>query len=127
MEDNHPMVTELIEALEENNDRQVEEMNEGTILRRIIVSAASQLAGDVKTQIRPEYLEHLIDLAFYACLPAHRETFITEADATLASMPNDYRMFLLRLMSVGTRYKAGIHGTSDLATDEDWQTFIESL
>lgn len=121
----HPVVCDVIHRVYESDQRHDLLARNATMLPFLIHKAACSLVSDLKTPISNEYIDYLCLQAFYAALPAWNQTFCAEVDANV--IDEDIRTLLGRLVNVAIRLKRRNWGVPELATDKEWEEWIETM
>lgn len=92
--------------------------------RKLWASAYAIRRMDVPDMTDKE-VEILTELAFLFILPAYRQLTVMTYSKALQSMSDDYQRYFTHLVNLARRLDT--HGDDQLATDEDWISWIESM
>lgn len=70
-------------------------------------------------------VEFLAELAFLSIFPAYRHITLMTASTALQHASDEYREYFTHLVQLAQRLDR--HSMNELATDEDWIAWIESM
>lgn len=70
-------------------------------------------------------VEALTELAFLSILPTYRHLALVTYSTTLQNVADEYKRFFAHLFQLARRLDT--HGDDDVATDEDWIAWIETM
>ena len=92
--------------------------------RKMWASAYAIRITDVPDMTNKE-AQILTELAFLSILPAYRDHILITYSTALQSMSDDYKRYFTHIYKLARMLDT--HGDDQLATDEDWIAWIESM
>lgn len=87
--------------------------------------AAYAMRSTVVPEMPDAHLEPLTELSYLTTLPAFRYIVVQALATVLQRVPKTYQTFFVRMAKLAKYLKS--HGTEELATDGDWEEWIESM
>ena len=92
---------------------------------KILWGAAYKLRATDVPEMLDTHLEYFIELSYLTSLPAFRYITIQEYVTILQRLPKRYQTFFAHIVKLMKLLDA--HGSAELATDKDWEEWIESM
>lgn len=100
------------------------EMNAHLRMKKLWYAAYVIRSTDVP-EMPDAHLESLTELSYLTTLPAFRYIPVQAYATVLQRVPKTYQTFFARMVKLAKQLKT--HGTEELATDGDWEEWIESM
>lgn len=119
------MDMELVTRCQELDNARHDVASRADLRRRKLWGAAYTIRSMDLPDMSDEVAELLIELAFLSILPAYRHLTLMTYSTALQSMPEEYKRYFAHLVRLARRLDT--HGDDELATDEDWIAWIESM
>ena len=93
-------------------------------IKKLWAAGHALRASDVP-DMSDSHLEVLTELSYLSILPAYRHITIQAYTTVLQKFPTTYKSFFARMVNLARRLDT--HGSEELATDDDWEAWIESM
>ncbi len=119
------MDTELLTRCKDLDDARHDTASRADLKRRKLWGAAYTIRGMDVPDMSDEIVELLVELAFLSILPAYRNLTLMTYSTALQSMSDDYKKYFAHMVKLARRLDT--HGDDELATDEDWIAWMESM
>ena len=104
--------------------RKAREMNADVKTKKLWYAAYAMRSTDVP-EMPDAHLESLTELSYLTTLPAFRYIAVQAYATVLQRLPKTYQTFFARMVKLAKHLKT--HGAEELATDSDWEEWIESM
>jgi hypothetical protein len=119
------MDKELFRKCIDLDDARHDTMSRVNIRRRKLWAAAYALCKTDVPRMTDEDVEVFTELAYLSIIPAYRHITLMTYSTALQHVPHDYKEYFAHLVMFVRRLDT--HGDHDLATDEDWLAWMESM
>lgn len=119
------MDMELITRCQDLEDARRDVASRADLKRMKLWGAAYTIRSMDLPDMSDEIAELLIELAFLSILPAYRHLTLLTYSTVLQSMSDEYKRYFTHLVKLARRLDT--HGDDELATDEDWIAWIETM
>lgn len=87
--------------------------------------AAYALRSRYVPEMPDTHVESITELSYLATLPAFRHIAMREYTSVIQWAPKTYQTLFARMVALAKHLNT--HGTEQIATDEDWETWFESM
>jgi hypothetical protein len=119
------MDTELLTRCTELDDARHDTKSRADLKRKKLWGTAYTIRSMDIPLMKNEEVEVLAELAFLSVLPAYRHITLMTYSTALQTMSDEYKTYFTHLVKLARRLDT--HGDSEIATDEDWIAWIESM
>ena len=93
-------------------------------MKKLWYAAYAMRSTDVP-EMPDAHLHFLIELSYLTTLPAFRYVSLHAYETVLQRVPRTYRTLFVHMVKLAKHLKD--HGAEELATDSDWEEWIESM
>ena len=104
--------------------REENEMKTDIRMKRLCYAAYAMRSTDVP-EMPDTHLEYLTQLSYLTMLPAFRCVAVHACATVLQRVPKTYQIFFARMVKFAKHLTT--HETEELATDGDWEEWIECM
>lgn len=119
------MDTELLSRCNDNTDARHDTASRVDLRRRKLWAVAYVLRSTDVPHMTDEEVEVLTELAFLFILPAYRHITLMTYQTVIDNLTPEYKTYVAQLVKL--RHRLDAHGHDELATDEDWVAWMESM
>ena len=119
------MENELRERCINDSLTDLDMAHRANLKRQMLWSASYKLHSIEVPTMNTTELEMLTELAFLSRLPSYRHITLLAHANVLQELPDAHKRFFSHIVRLAERLDA--HGNDDLATDVDWEEWIESM
>lgn len=116
---------ELVQRCNELDGVRHDTMARADMKRKKLWGAAYSMRNDDVPCMTDNDVEVLVELVYLSILPAYRHITLLTYSTTLQSLPPDYKEYFTHLVTLARCLDT--HGDCEIATDEDWVAWIDSM